>query len=158
MQSKMTHTEACELVEDALERAAETLTYIRLRLAENPNSVSEIKVKNAVAEVDLLCQINYYGAFLKGARSMLRTLEDQCMLNLPTLKGYKKGDAIKPMNKHYVKAVLKLIKESARNLDWFLHGSPGNVELCVRPETDAKGKVVGATAKFMKKEVKLKEV
>ena len=159
---KLTHTEACKLVEDALERVGKTLAYIRLRLAEDPYymdySGSEMKVKGSVNEANLICNINYYGAYLQGARAMLRAIQEQHLLNLPTVKGTKKSDAIKPTEKHTVKALVELMSESTRNLEWFLHGWPKNVEIIVSNETDAKGKVIGKKAMFMKKEVKYKEI
>ena len=158
---KLTHTEACGMVEDAIERVGKTLAYIRLRLAEDPYYLErgkEFVVKGAVDEANLICNINYYGAYLQGARSMLRAIQEQHLLNLPTVKGTKKSDAIKPMEKHTVKALVGLINESARNLEWFLHGWPENVEIIIRDETDAKGKVIGKKAMFMKKEVKYKEI
>lgn len=160
---KMTHTEACKMVDDALERVGKTLAYIRLKLAEYPYYMDragcgERKVKNCVEEANLLCNINFYGAYLQGARAMLRAMQEQRLLNLPTVKGTKKSDAIKPTEKHTVKALIGLINESARNLEWFLHGWPENVEIIIRDETDAKGKVIGKKAKFVKKEIKYKEI
>lgn len=162
MMPKLTHTEACKMVEDALERVGKTLAYIRLRLAETPNymdlSGREMKVKGSVNEANVLCNINFYGAYLQGARAMLRAMQEQRLLNLPTVKGTKKSDAIKPTEKHTVKALIGLINESARNLEWFLHGWPENVEIIIRDETDAKGKVIGKKAMFMKKETRYKEI
>ena len=163
MVPKLTHTEACKMVEDALERVGKTLAYIRLKLAEDPHYMEregcgENKVKGCVEEANVLCNINFYGAYLQGARAMLRTMQEQRLLNLPTVKGTKKSDAIKPMEKHTVKALVGLINESARNLEWFLHGWPENVEIIIRDETDAKGKVIGKKAMFMKKETRYKEI
>lgn len=160
---KLTHTEACKMVEDALERIGKTLAYIRLKLAEDPHYMGragcgERKVKGCVEEANVLCNINFYGAYLQGARAMLRAMQEQCLLNLPTVKGTKKSDAIKPTEKHTVKALIGLINESARNLEWFLHGWPENVEIIIRDETDAKGKVIGKKAMFMKKETRYKEI
>ena len=160
---KLTHTEACKMVEDAIERVAKTLAYIRLRLAEDPHYMEregcgERKVKGCVEEANVLCNINFYGAYLQGARAMLRAMQEQRLLNLPTVKGTKKSDAIKPTEKHTVKALIGLINESARNLEWFLHGWPENVEIIIRDETDAKGKVIGKKAMFMKKETRYKEI
>lgn len=149
------------MVEDAIERVGKTLAYIRLRLAEDPYYLErgkEFVVKGAVDEANLICNINYYGAYLQGARAMLRAIQEQHLLNLPTVKGTKKSDAIKPTEKHTVKALVELMSESTRNLEWFLHGWPENVEIIVSNETDAKGKVIGKKAMFMKKEVKYKEI
>lgn len=146
------------MVEDALDRIGKTLAYIRLRLAEDPlyldRTNGEMKVKGAIEEANLLCNINYYGAYLQGARRMALVMQEHRLLNLPTLKGGKKHDAVKPADKHDVKALVELMNESPRNFEWFLHGWPNNVEIFISHEEDRKGKIIGAKAKFVRKEVK----
>ena len=161
---KLTHTEACKMVEDALERVGKTLAYIRLKLAETPNymdlSGSEMKVKGSVNEANLLCNINFYGAYLQGARRMMLALQEWDLLDVPLKKigsGNYKGTQKrqpKPVNK----AVIDLFMENTRNLEWCLHGQPDNVELTVCDKSDAKGKVIGKKAMFMKKETRYKEI
>lgn len=164
---KLTHTEACKLVEDALERVGKTLAYVRLKLhgirdGGNINfygsRCNELRVRSTVDESNLLCNINWYGAYLSGAQAMLRAMQDHRLLNLPTIKGTKKSDAVKPAEPHDVKALVALMSESTRNLDWFLHGWPENVEVCISHERDKKGKVIGAKAKFVKKVTTIVEI
>ncbi|MDE7442131.1 MAG: hypothetical protein K2M69_08195 [Muribaculaceae bacterium] len=148
---KLTHTEACRMVEDAIERVGKTLAYIRLRLAENPNymdcSGSEMKVKARVNEANLLCNINHYGAYISGAQAMYRAMERNFYLDYK-----KKQDWL------ISKAQLKLFMENTRNLDWFLHDYPKGVEIFTELERDKKGKVMSAKAKFVKKETKYTEI
>ena len=147
---KLTHAEACRMVEDAIERVGKTLAYIRLRLAE-PNymdcSGSEMKVKASVNEANLLCNINYYGAYLQGAQAMYRAMERNFYLDYR-----KKQDWL------VSKAQLELFIENTRNLDWFLHDLPKDIELFTELKRDKKGKLIGAKAKFVKKETKYTEI
>ncbi|MDE6231080.1 MAG: hypothetical protein K2M37_05630 [Muribaculaceae bacterium] len=161
---KLTHTEACRMVEDAIERVGKTLAYIRLRLAENPNymscSGSEIKVKASVNEANLLCNINYYGAYLQGAQRMALALQEWDMLDTPLKKigsGNYKGTK-KREPKPVIQAIFDLFLENTRNLDWCLHGLPDNVEIVTQDVLNNKGKVTGVKAKFVKKETKYKEI
>ena len=148
---KLTHTEACRMVEDAIERVGKTLAYIRLKLAESPNymesSGSEMKVKARVNEANLLCNINYYGAYLSGAQAMYRAMERNFYLDYQ-----KKQEWL------VSKAQLELFIENTRNLDWFLHDYPKGVEIFTELERDKKGKLIGAKAKFVKKETKYTEI
>ena len=161
---KLTHTEACKMVEDALERVGKTLAYIRLRLAEDPyyleRDSKERLVKGAVDEANLICNINYYGAYLQGAQRMALALQEWDLLDFPlkkigsgNYKGTKKRSP-KPVNK----AVFDLFLENTRNLEWCLHGLPDNVEIFTQDKTDLKGKVIGKKAIFGKKEIKYKEI
>ena len=148
---KLTHTEACRMVEDAIERVGKTLAYIRLKLAESPNymesSGSEMKVKAIVNEANLLCNINHYGAYLSGAQAMYRAMERNFYLDYR-----KKQDWL------VSKAQLELFIENTRNLDWFLHDLPKDIELFTELKRDKKGKLIGAKAKFVKKETKYTEI
>lgn len=151
---KLTHTEACKMVEDALERVGKTLAYIRLRLAEDPYFSSEMKVKGIVEEANILCNINNYGSYMKGAMAMFSALEKSGFLDIPKPKGLSSNKEDRIINK----AQLKLYLESQRNLDWFLHGEPNSVQVYTEIERDRKGKVIGARARFVKKEIKYKEI
>ena len=160
---KLTHTEACKMVEDALERVGKRLAYIHLQLADDPYYEKRGKeriIKSAVDEANLICNINYYGAYLQGARRMALALEEWDMLAVPLKKigsGNYKGTQkrAKPI---VVKAVFDLFMENTRNLEWCLHGLPDNVEIFTQDKTDAKGKVIGKKAIFGKKEIKYKEI
>ena len=161
---KLTYTEACELVEDALERVGKTLVYIRMQLAKGPKYLSkdshERKVKGVVDEANLICNINYYGAYLQGARRMALALQEWDLLDFPLKKigsGNYKGTQkrAKPI---IVKAVFDLFLENARNLEWCLHGLPEDIEIATQNVLDKKGKVKGVKAKFVKKETKYKEI
>ena len=161
---KLTHTEACKLVEDSLERVGKTLAYIRLRLAENPKYLREDsharEVEGAIEEANLISNINYYGAYLQGAQRMALALQEWDLLAVPQKKigsGNYKGTQkrAKPI---VVKAVFDLFTESTRNLEWCLHGLPDNVEIATRDILNNKGKVTGVKARFVKKETKYKEI
>lgn len=144
---KLTHTEACKLVEDSLERIAKTLAYIRLRLEKSDKIPLSLFDYNAIEEANLLCNVNHYGAYLSGAQAMYRAMERNFYLDYQ-----KKQDWL------ISKAQLKLFMENTRNLDWFLHDYPKGVEIYTELERDKKGKVVGAKAKFVKRETKYTEI
>lgn len=147
MTPKLTHTEACELVEKALERVANTLAYIRCKLEKRPDIPLSLFDYNAVDEANLLCNINYYGAYLKGAKAVIRVLLEHHMLDIPKPKGLGSLKEDRFTNKAY----LDLMMESTRNLDWFMHGAPGSVQIRTSFDRDKKGKVIGAKAKFVKR-------
>ncbi len=169
MRPKLTHTEACELVESALERVARTLAYVRLKLDFNqptPDTLpgigmcSENYIKSLVEEANLLCNINHYGAYLQGARCMALALQEWDLLDFPLKKigsGNYKGTQ-KRASKTINKAVFDLFMENTRNLEWCLHGLPDNIEIFTEPILDKKGKAKGVKAKFAKKEIKYKEI
>ncbi len=54
--------------------------------------------------------------------------------------------------------IYSLLTENTRNLEWCLHGLPDGVEIFTEPKLDKKGKVIGAKAKFGKREIKYKEI
>ncbi len=166
---KLTHTEACELVESALERVGRTLAYVRLKLdscQSEQNQLpgigvcSENQIKGLTEEANLLCNINLYGAYLQGARRMALALQELDLLDFPIKKiggGNHKGTqkrASKPTNK----AIFDLFLESTRNLEWCLNGLPGGVEIFTEPQLDKKGKKIGVKARFVKKEIKYNEI
>lgn len=70
----MTHDEACELVQGSVERALTTLLHIQKRLEKGKpfSRQDELRVK----DFDVLYNINFYGAFLQGARKMYLALHD----------------------------------------------------------------------------------
>lgn len=158
MTPKLTHTECCRIVEDALERVAKTLAYIRMRLDSGRNAKRtqlSLFEKNTVEEANLLCNINYYGAYLQGARTMYLALKDGGYLDIPKeADGTFTAKETRIMNN----AHLQCFCENARNLDWFLHGTPKDIDLATTFERDKKGKIVGAKSKFYKKEIMRKEV
>lgn len=158
---KLTHTEACKLVEELLERMVKTLAYVRLKIDEpfskyripddgKPHQLS-LFTQNTIEEADLLCNINYYGAYLAGAKRMLMALKDRHMLHIDGVK-HDKDD------KFTNKAFLDLYMASSRNLDWFLCGKPLDVTTRIEFERDKKGKTIGAKASFVKKETTYKEI
>lgn len=153
---KLTHSEACALVESALERVSKTLMYVRLMLDINqpkPNTLpgigacSENRIKGLVDEANLLCNINYYGAYMSGARAMFCALERMSYLDFK-----KKQDWL------IAKAQLKLFMDNNRNLDWFLHEMPNDVDIFTELERDKRGKVIGAKAKFYRKKLIREEI
>lgn len=160
---KLTHTEACELVESALERVGKTLAYIRLKLDKQPTDKPiqlDLFTQNTIEESNLICNINYYGAYLQGARCMALALQEWDLFDFPlkkigsgNYKGTQKRHA-KPINK----AIFDLFLESSRNIEWCLHGLPDNVEIFTEPILDKKGKPKGVKAKFAKRETKFVEL
>lgn len=159
MESKLTHTEACKLVEELLDRMVKTLAYIRIKIDHpvygipddgKPHRVPLYYI-NTFEEADLLCNINYYGAYLAGAKRMLMALKDHQMLHIDGVK-HDKDD------KFANKALLDLYMASSRNLDWFLHGEPLKVTTRIESVCDKKGKTIGAKASFVKKETTYKEI
>lgn len=155
-QATLTHTEACRMVEETIERVAKTLAYIRLRLYDNqsPKDIlpstgpcSENRIKSLVDKANVLCNINYYGAYLSGATAMYVAMERMLYLDYK-----KKVDWIE------AKAQLKLFMENTRNLEWLLTEIPEGVDLYTQYERDKKGKVIGAKCKFYKKEIIRKEI
>lgn len=162
---KLTHTEACKLVEEALERIGRTLTYVRLQLAQDPDyldrSSNETILKAKVDEANLLCNINWYGAYLQGARRMALALEEWDLLDFPLQKvghNNKHKSTVKRAAKPVNKAIFDLFIDSTRNLEWCLHGLPEGVEIFTRDKLDSKGKVIGKKAIFGKKEVNYKQI
>lgn len=152
MLPKLTHEDACRLVEDAIEKCHKTLAYIRLKLEyRNPNPKREqlsLFEQTTVEHANLLCNINWYGAYIAGAKAMYRAL---------TTKGFidyvaKKEDRIA------YDAMLKAYMQSTRNMEWLLTDVPKGVELITTFERDKKGKIVKATSRFVKKETKYKEI
>lgn len=161
---KLTHEEACRLVEDALERCTKRLAYIRLKLEyKSPKASEQLSLfdLDAVDRANLLRNINWYGAYLSGARAMARALEEWDLLDFPKKKTVHGGYSpiVLQRNDPIVnKAVLDLFLSSPRNIEYCLQGLPNNVEIQLNTERDKKGKVVKATAKFVKKETKYKEI
>ena len=162
---ELTHSEACKLVEDALERVGKTLAYIRLKLEKDPHYMQregcgENKVNGVVDRANLLCNINFYGAYLQGARRMALALQEWDMLAVPLKKigscNYKGTQKrAKPV---VVKALFDLFIENTRNLEWCLHGLPDNVEIATQEILNNKGKATGVKARFLKRETKYKEL
>lgn len=160
----LTHGEACRLVEDAIERCAKSLAYIRLKLEKREPKASEqlsLFELDVVEQANILCNINWYGAYLSGARAMARALEEWDLLDFPKRKighgGYS-PITIQRNDPIVNKAILDLFLSSTRNIEYCLRGLPNNVEIQLDTEKDKKGKVVKATAKFVKKETKFKEI
>lgn len=161
---ELTHDEACRLVEDALERVGKALAYIRLRLAEDPDYTElrgkETEIRSTVDQANLLCNINYYGAYLQGARRMALALEEWDLLDFPLKKtghgNYK--STVKRAAKAVNKAYFDLFIANTRNLEWCLHGLPDGVELFARDKVDSKGKVIGKEACFAKKQIKYQAI
>lgn len=167
---KLTHTEACKMVEDALERVEKTLAYVRLKLDCNQpkddtlpgiGECSEWRIKGLVEEANLLCNINWYGAYLKGAIAMALALQDWDLLDFSLKKaghgGYSKI-SVKRADRIVNKAVFDLFLSSTRNLEYCLHGLPDGIEIFTDIERDKKGKIKAAKAKFVKKQTTYKEI
>lgn len=159
---QLTHTEACALVEEALERVAKTLAYARLRLEnakltkeDAPLGISKsAEIRNITDRANLLCNINWYGAFIKGVKTAITRLEEYGMLDIPKPKRFASIQQDRIANQ----AGLKLFLASARNLDWFLYCPPAGVKISIEYTRDKKGKITAAEAKFVKEETRLNEI
>lgn len=165
----ITHAEACGLVEDALERVYKTLLYVRARLDRyKPDTVFDfersasdyMEVKAKVDHADLLCNINWYGAYLKGAIAMALALRDMDLLDFPAVRisSGKYKATVSRAHPIVNKSIFDLFMSSTRNIEWLLYGVPNNVELRTQCEYDKKGKIIGAESKFYKKEITRTEI
>lgn len=134
------------LVQDALARSINALLYIRKKLEKSyrngkPRQLTlfdEAKIERA----NLLCNINWYGAYLHGMRMMCLKLRDRCLCDEPKTNSSKE-------DKIYKKAILDLIMSSTINLERFV-----NEEYEIRfteHERDKKGKLKSCRAYFAKK-------
>lgn len=153
---KLTHEEACKLVEDSLERAVNTLLYIRAKLATpcrdgKPRQLSLFDEAN-IEHANLLCNINWYGAYIKGAKAMYSALERKGFLDIPGSEKRANEDRITN------KAMLDLYMENSRNLEWLLTEVPDSVQMVTSFERNKKGKIIKAKSRFYKKEVIRKEI
>lgn len=144
----MTHTEACALVENVLERAIKTLAYIRL----NSHRYSSDAIKNSAESADLLCNIHWYGAYLLGARTMLLKLRDNELCKEPNKEAIRDKD-----EKIYSKAILDLLMSDTLNTETFLSHNYDEIRFTDH-ERNKKGKLLKCRAYFAKRVVEYKEV
>lgn len=156
MKEKLTHEEACKLVEDSIQRAVNTLLYVREKLNKpypngNPRQLSLFD-ENWIEHTNLLCNINWYGAYMKGAKTMYSALERKGFLDIPSNEKRVNEDRITN------KAMLDLYMENSRNLEWLLTEVPDSVQMVTSYERNKKGKVIKAQSKFYKKEIIRKEI
>lgn len=149
---RLTHDEACQLVEQSLERVKTTLEYIKQRLDQGKHPA------NVVQECDkanLLCNINWYGAYLKGASAMYRNLKDQGYLDIPK----ENIDTFTPTERRIVnKSKLDLYMESSVGMEYLLGDLPDDIVIRTSFDRNNKGKVVGADSAFVyRKDIKWKK-
>lgn len=150
---RLTHEEACKLVEEILARSIDTLLYIRKKLDKpystgKPRQLSlfdEAKINKA----NLLCNINWYGAYLHGMRMMLLKLRDWGLCDEPHKDKQKEGQI-------YNKSILDLIMNSTLNLERFV-GEEYEIRFTDH-ERDKKGKLKSCRAYFAKKTTKYIEI
>lgn len=159
--ASLTHAEACALVEKSLEHAINTLRYIRGKL-EIPlkngeeRQLSLFEQNFCEEQVKLLCNINWYGAYLAGAKAMYRALESKGYLAVPANKG--SGVTRRANDLIINKAQLKLYMSSSRNIEWLLTDVPIKITIRTNLIRNNKGKVVGAESKFYRKTALYEEV
>lgn len=149
----LTHTEACALVEKSIERAVNTLLYIRSKL-EAERKLSLFEQEFCENEVNILCNINWYGAYLAGAKAMFRAMERNRYLAVKPAKGEKLTAEDMIINK----AQLRLYMSSGRNLEWLLTELPSKIEIHTKLTRDKKGKVVDAVAMFVEKTTQYEKI
>lgn len=149
MTQKLTHTEACKLVECSLERAIKTLAYIRQRLerapSKNPVQLSLFE-ESAIEDANLLCNINWYGAYLKGVKATINALRDYGLLDIPKPKGGIKAKDYRIYNK----AIIDLIMKDCISIDRFLGQEYDDIRFTDH-ERDKKGKLTKCRAYFAKR-------
>lgn len=162
----MNKRELCieEALTDCDELIIENLRMLRAIEARIAKGAGPVSLKESVEHVrnktDLLRNVCYYGAYLSGARMMLRRLREECLtLEDHFTSGKKgKGDKLTVTSEMKVcnKAFIELILSSKLNTDRFLEGSHtiGYKDL----ERDKKGKLVKCRACFTRKVVKYEEV
>lgn len=148
----MTHDEACELVQGSVERALTTLLHIQKRLEKGKpfSRQDELRVK----DFDVLYNINFYGAFLQGARKMYLALHDHGFLDIPCNACFQTSRERKLTNE----AMIKCYMDSTRNMEWLLNGMPQGIEMYTAYERDKNGKVKSAKSEFRKEVVKYERV
>lgn len=149
----MTHDEACELVEQSLERAVATLAYIRKRL-DKRKTMTRIQ-QEAVKSYDILNNINFYGAYLQGARKMYLALMENKLLDIEYDDDKWKSEKERKMTK---KSMLNCFMESTRNMEWLLHGIPQGVEMLTRYEVDKNNKIKSAKSEFRKEVINYEKI
>lgn len=147
MKVTLTHEEACSLVERSLERAVNTLLYIRERLKKKMpfDQFDQAKLNKA----NLLCNVNWYGAYLNGLQTMLVRLRERGLCDEPQKEKQKEGTI-------YNKAILDLLMSSAINLERFVEGE---YDICFADHVrDRKGKLKSCRAYFAKETTNYIEV
>lgn len=157
----LTVEEAYAIVEDALVESINELMLVRKRLERrkniNPRAdiYGDVEYTRVTKKADLLRNINYYGAYIKGAKAMYLRLKEYGFLEIPKEKGCKKTTKEDRISNN---ALLDLYMKSTRNMEWLLCGTPLNIKTMVKFKRDGKGKVVGAEAIFYREEIKKVEV
>lgn len=143
---KLTHTEACQIVEKCLDRISGTVAYIRCKLEKRPDIPLSLFDYNAVDEANLLCNINYYGAYLKGVKTTINALREYGLLDIPKPEGWNKDKD----DKIYNKAMIDLIMQDSVSMDRFLAHDYDDIRFTDH-ERDKKGKLVKCRAYFEKR-------
>lgn len=145
--NKLTHEECCRLVEESIERGLRTLEYIKNRLHKG-YAHEETVESNCNFVKDVLCNINYYGAYLHGMVQMLLKLRQYGLLEekrdkngIPRAKG---DDLI------YNKAIIDLLLADKTNCERFVGDEFDQIRYTDH-EHDKKGKLVKCRAYFAKR-------
>lgn len=151
----MTHDGCCALVEKSLERGLQTLLYIKKRL-DRRVCMGDDLIKGSCSFVgDVLCNINNYGAYLHGMRTMLLQLREWGLLAEKRDKNglpQPKGDELV-----FNKAIVDLLMSDAGNCDRFV-GHDFEHIMFTDHERDRKGKLVKCRAYFAKRVTRYEEV
>lgn len=150
----MTHDEACELVENSVKRALATLLHIKERLNRKQATLSSGE-EQMVKNFDVLCNVNFYGAYLHGARKMYLALIEKKLLDIDYADDKWPSAKERKMTK---KSMLECFMASTRNMEWLLHGLPQGVEMYTTYNRDKNGKVKSAKSVFKKEVVGYEEV
>jgi hypothetical protein len=155
VRNKLTHEECCALVEGSIEKGLQRLEYIKKRLHKGEDFVkTEVVASNCYFANNVLCNINYYGAYLHGMKQLLLKLRDAGLLEESRPKNgipHAKGDELL-----YNKAIIDLLFADTRNIEMFLTD-----EHSIRftdHERNKKGKLVKCRAYFAKRVTMYREV
>lgn len=155
MKESFTYEEACELCESLIVENLRLLASVRKYLDKVKGYKGQrvnLKLTLAASKTDLLRRVDCYGAYIKGARTVMLRLRDIGYIEEPHPKDWGK---VTKEDKLGNKADIDLYLESPRNMDWFLEGSH---DKRIKFERDNKGKAIGAKSSFVKKVVKYEEI
>lgn len=149
MREELTHEQICEFLEDSLKNCLAALSHIYIQRANGKVKRNALTPKETLVlkKANLLTNVNWYGAYLHGAKAMLSALDAHGYL------GTQKADE-NLINRAQIKAFTK----DARALEWLLEGLPEGVELRTELKRNKKGKIIGAEAKFVEKKITYTEI
>lgn len=139
----MTHLDACIQVKKSLEQVKATLEHINNEIEQGKDFI--FHDSGIFDRANLLCNINWFGAYIKGAKAMYRALYNKGYLEIPHPKGWGK---VTNETKLANQAQLLLYMKDVRNLEWLLTEPPQNIGIYTKFEKNPKDKIIGAKSNF----------